>query len=49
MGLKGEDGNAVGKQSYGIHGTIEPDSIGKQASMGCIRMGHEDIARCTTC
>lgn len=44
MGLKGEGGNAVGQQSYGIHGTIEPDSIGKQSSMGCIRMGHEDIA-----
>lgn len=44
IGLKGEDGNAVGKTSYGIHGTIEPDSIGKQSSMGCIRLGHDDIA-----
>ena len=44
IGLKGEDGNAVGKTSYGIHGTIEPDSIGKQASMGCIRLRHDDIA-----
>ena len=43
IGLKGEDGNAVGKNSYGIHGTIEPDSIGKQASMGCIRLRHDDI------
>jgi lipoprotein-anchoring transpeptidase ErfK/SrfK len=44
MGLSGVQGNAVGKSSYGIHGTIDPDSIGKQASMGCIRLRHEDIA-----
>ena len=44
IALKGEGGNAVGKTSYGIHGTIEPDSIGKQASMGCIRLRHDDIA-----
>ncbi len=44
MGITGLEGNAVGKSSYGIHGTIDPDSIGKQSSMGCIRLGHEDIA-----
>jgi len=44
MGLSGLSGNAVEKNSYGIHGTIEPDSIGKQASMGCIRLRHDDIA-----
>ena len=44
IGLTGIDGQAVGKESYGIHGTIEPDSIGKQASMGCIRMAKDDIA-----
>lgn len=44
IALTGTDGNAVGKQSYGIHGTIEPDSIGKQSSMGCIRMRNEDVA-----
>ena len=42
MGLTGTDGQAVGKESYGIHGTIEPDSIGHMASMGCIRMHNED-------
>ena len=42
MGLIGTDGQAVGKESYGIHGTIEPDSIGHMASMGCIRMHNED-------
>ena len=29
--------------SYGIHGTIEPDSIGKATSRGCIRMRDQDI------
>jgi LysM repeat protein len=29
--------------SYGIHGTIEPDSIGKAASRGCIRLRDADI------
>lgn len=29
--------------SYGIHGTIEPDSIGKNESRGCIRMLNSDV------
>jgi len=44
LGLTGTDGHAVGKQSYGIHGTIEPDSIGHMSSMGCIRMHNEQVA-----
>jgi lipoprotein-anchoring transpeptidase ErfK/SrfK len=44
LGLQGMDGQALGKTSYGIHGTIEPDSIGKMASHGCIRMLNEDVA-----
>ena len=44
IALRGEEGNALGQQSYGIHGTIEPESIGRQASMGCVRLKHEDIA-----
>lgn len=43
IALQGIGGNAVGQQSYGIHGTIEPQSIGKMASMGCIRMLNEDV------
>lgn len=31
------------KPAYGIHGTIEPESIGTQASEGCIRMLNEDV------
>lgn len=44
IGLTGTDGQAVGKLSYGIHGTNDPDSIGKQSSLGCIRMSADDIA-----
>jgi lipoprotein-anchoring transpeptidase ErfK/SrfK len=29
--------------SYGIHGTNQPSSIGKAASTGCIRMGRRDL------
>ena len=31
------------KPGYGIHGTIEPKSIGTQASEGCIRMLNEEV------
>ena len=44
IALRGEDGEAVGKTSYGIHGTIEPESVGRQASMGCVRLRQEDVA-----
>jgi lipoprotein-anchoring transpeptidase ErfK/SrfK len=30
-------------KGYGIHGTNEPNSIGKAASHGCIRMGNADL------
>jgi LysM repeat protein len=29
--------------SYGIHGTIEPSSIGRAESAGCVRMRNEDV------
>jgi len=28
---------------YGIHGTIEPDTVGKQSSDGCIRLVNADV------
>jgi len=31
-------------ESYGIHGTIDPVSIGKAESKGCVRMHNEDVA-----
>ncbi len=30
--------------SFGIHGTIEPESIGRSESAGCVRMRNEDVA-----
>ena len=30
-------------QGYGIHGTTEPDALGKQVTLGCIRMKNEDV------
>jgi len=46
----GSSENALGtrwmgfdKPAYGIHGTIEPKSIGTQASEGCIRMLNEEV------
>ena len=41
LGLEGVEGDAVGHEGYGIHGTIAPDSIGKAVSLGCIRMHNE--------
>jgi lipoprotein-anchoring transpeptidase ErfK/SrfK len=43
IGLQGTDGDAVGKEGFGIHGTIEPDSIGKETSHGCIRLINENV------
>lgn len=43
IGLQGDEPHLLGINGYGIHGTIEPDSIGKQASMGCVRMRPYDV------
>jgi len=43
IGLVGISGAAVDQERYGIHGTNEPDSIGKSVSMGCIRLHNEDV------
>ncbi|MBY0097881.1 L,D-transpeptidase family protein [Mesobacillus maritimus] len=34
---------SLSKQSYGIHGTNDPSSIGKAVSAGCIRMYNQDV------
>jgi hypothetical protein len=34
-----------GQRGIGIHGTHEPNSIGKRVSEGCIRMRNEDIEK----
>jgi nucleoid-associated protein YgaU len=43
VGLRGVDENTQSIQGIGIHGTVEPDSIGKMASMGCVRMLEGDV------
>jgi lipoprotein-anchoring transpeptidase ErfK/SrfK len=48
IGLEGIAGEAKGQERYGIHGTNEPDSIGKDASLGCVRMHNEDVAELYT-
>lgn len=43
--LKGLTGQTVGRTGFGIHGTNEPESIGKKMSKGCIRMHNADVAQ----
>lgn len=35
----------LNKQGYGIHGTNRPDSVGKAASHGCIRLRNRDVVQ----
>lgn len=42
VGLEGV-GPSSSYKGLGIHGTVESDSIGKTKSMGCIRLGDEDV------
>jgi lipoprotein-anchoring transpeptidase ErfK/SrfK len=44
IGLKGVEGDASEAFGYGIHGTIEPQTIGQDVSLGCIRLAPDDIA-----
>lgn len=43
IGLDGIDDATRKFQGYGIHGTVDPASIGQQRSMGCVRLGSEDV------
>ena len=43
IALEGLEGDAVGRQGFGIHGTIKPEEIGHQASRGCIRLYNGDV------
>jgi lipoprotein-anchoring transpeptidase ErfK/SrfK len=43
IGLEGVSGEAAAQERYGIHGTSEPESIGKSVSLGCIRMHNADV------
>jgi len=39
---------SINVKGYGLHGTWEPDTIGKQMSAGCVRMLNEDIEQLFT-
>jgi LysM repeat protein len=43
IGIEGVGASTV-HTGYGLHGTIDPESIGQQKSMGCVRLGSEDVA-----
>ncbi|NQT75298.1 MAG: L,D-transpeptidase family protein [Candidatus Omnitrophica bacterium] len=33
----------ISEPGYGIHGTVEPESVGQQATKGCVRMFNSDV------
>ncbi len=41
--IEGTEAKTKNKRGFGIHGTIDPESIGQEASRGCIRLGDADI------
>ena len=43
IGLVGTDPNTAPCNGYGLHGTNDPTSIGRAASLGCIRLADVDI------
>lgn len=43
IGLKGIEPHNKSFEGYGIHGTVDLDSIGQQRSMGCVRMRPGDV------
>jgi hypothetical protein len=43
MRLKTIEETPADLKGYGIHGTWEPDSLGKPASNGCLRMANSDV------
>lgn len=43
IALEGLSGEAVGKRGFGIHGTVDAESIGQEMSMGCVRLLPGDI------
>ncbi len=48
IGLEGL-GDAAAYAGYGLHGTIDPGSIGESRSMGCVRLLPDDIALLYEC
>jgi len=45
IALDGLGGNAKGRTGFGIHGTIEPETIGTKSSKGCVRLHNGDVKK----
>jgi len=43
MGLGGVDDGGVEIEGYGIHGTTKPNELGRQITLGCVRMKNEEV------
>jgi len=43
IGIEGVDDRTRPLEGFGLHGTVDPGSIGTQASMGCVRLGDDDV------
>jgi len=43
MGLEGKDSSGESLKGYGIHGTTKPKELGKQITLGCIRMKNQEV------
>jgi len=43
IGLEGVSEAVRDLRGYGLHGTIEPESIGRESSLGCIRLRADDV------
>jgi|GEM_PF-806200 len=44
IGLDCVSGDCIGRVGFGIHGTVDPESIGANMSMGCVRLAPDDVA-----
>ncbi len=44
IGLQCVAGDCLGRTGFGIHGTIDPASIGENMSMGCVRLVPDDVS-----
>ena len=49
LGLEGTEERTSSLKGYGIHGTTDPDSIGQNRSLGCVRLLADDVALVWEC
>lgn len=45
MAIEGLDDNTKDERGFGIHGTKDPQSIGKASSRGCVRLHNGDVIK----